>query len=213
MLLVFGPLAGVILALNLMVESLIKLPLIFMLADVGAHEGERPCGVGAGLAVALGHHPHGDTVRIGKRWFGAAHHWQQLGRPADQGVAPAGGVYCDGQAGAAPPALWKAIELLPLRGLPALQGELRSAAALSAAMPMLGAYSLLAGRHGHEGFSSAALLATTVTSFFSLSAILWLMRHSAGWRISWAATLCGRGDPQPHREGRTYFHLNKSHRG
>ena len=36
-------------------------------------------------------------------------------------------------------------------------------------------------RHGHEGFTAAALLATTVASFFSLSAILWLMRHSAGW--------------------------------
>ena len=28
---------------------------------------------------------------------------------------------------------------------------------------------------------ASALLATTVGSFFSLSAILWLMRHSAGW--------------------------------
>ena len=42
MLLLFGPLGGVILALNLIVENLIKLPLLFTLADAGAHEGERP---------------------------------------------------------------------------------------------------------------------------------------------------------------------------
>ena len=45
MLLLFGPLAGVILALNLIVENLIKLPLLFTLADAGAHVGDRPSAV------------------------------------------------------------------------------------------------------------------------------------------------------------------------
>ncbi len=70
--------------------------------------------------------------------------------------------------------------LLPWLGWAAVQGDLRSAAVPSAAMPMLGIYSLLAQRHGHEGFTAAALLATTVASFFSISAIPWLMRHTPG---------------------------------
>jgi uncharacterized membrane protein YfbV (UPF0208 family) len=40
-------------------------------------------------------------------------------------------------------------------------------------MPMLGIYAILSQRHGHEGISSAALLVTTVASFFTLSAFLW----------------------------------------
>ena len=51
--------------------------------------------------------------------------------------------------------------------------QLRTAALLSCAMPMLGIYAILSQRHGHEGISSAALLVTTVASFFTLSAFLW----------------------------------------
>jgi len=75
-----------------------------------------------------------------------------------------------------PAAVWAAVLLLPMMGLPALTGELRAAAVLSAAMPMLGIFPLLAQRHGHEGFAAAALLAATVLSFFPLSAILWLLK-------------------------------------
>jgi predicted permease len=74
-----------------------------------------------------------------------------------------------------------ALVLLPLLGLPLLQGDLRTAAVLSAAMPMLGIYSLLASRHGFEGFTAAALLVTTGASFLSLSVVLWLMHNSLGW--------------------------------
>ena len=80
-----------------------------------------------------------------------------------------------------PAAVWGAIALLAALGLPVPEGDLRAAAVLSAAMPMLGVYAILAQRHGHEGFAAAALLGTTAASFVSLNAILWLMRHSAGW--------------------------------
>ena len=55
---------------------------------------------------------------------------------------------------------------------------LRSAALLTAALPMLGIYTLLSQRHGHGAISAAALLVTTVLSFFTLSALLWLLRHA-----------------------------------
>ena len=49
------------------------------------------------------------------------------------------------------------------------------------AMPMMGIYAILAQRHGHEGLASAALLVGTMASFFTLSGLLWLLRHGAGW--------------------------------
>jgi malonate transporter and related proteins len=50
---------------------------------------------------------------------------------------------------------------------------LRTAAIALAAMPMLGIFPVLAQKHGHEGFCAAALLVTTVASFFTLSVLLW----------------------------------------
>ena len=210
MLLVFGPLAGVILALNLVVENLIKLPLLFALADAGAHEGERPT---LGLAVwqtarRLARNPMIMAIMAG--FLVSMLGWQLpsvISRTVNLFASASGGLALfiiggnlvglqvkglrSQVAGIAlgklvlhPLALSAAIMLLPLVGLPALEGDLRAAAVLSAAMPMLGIYSLLAGRHGFEGFSAAALLATTASSFITLSAILWLMRHSAGWLAS-----------------------------
>ncbi|MDP3833008.1 MAG: AEC family transporter [Hydrogenophaga sp.] len=207
MLLAFGPLAGVILALNLIVENLIKLPLLFTLADAGAHRGER-------LSLAQALRQTGARlvrnpmiVAILAGFVVALLDWQlptviartvTLFSAASSGIAlfVIGGTLVGlqvrglrrqvalisaGKLLLHPLAVFGAVALLPLLGLPAVQGELRAAAVLSAAMPMLGIYPLLAQRHGFEGFTAAALLATTVASFFTLSAILWLMRHSAGW--------------------------------
>jgi malonate transporter len=207
MLLIFGPLAGVILALNLIVENLIKLPLLFTLADAGAHVGERPSPalVLRQTAERLGRNPMIVAIVLG--FLVSLLGWQLpsvISRTVNLFAAASGGlalfiiggnlvglpirgmrrqvgVIAAGKLFLHPLAIWTAIMLLPLLGMPALQGELRAAAVLSAAMPMLGIYSLLAGRHGFEGFSAAALLVATAASFFSLSAILWLMRHSAGW--------------------------------
>lgn len=207
MLLIFGPLAGVILALNLIVENLIKLPLLFTLADAGAHVGERPSpalvlrqtaerlarnpmivAIVLGFLVSLLGWQLPSVISRTVNLFAAASGGLALfiigGNLVDlpiRGMRRQVGAIAAGKLFLHPLAVWTAIMLLPLLGLPALQGELRAAAVLSAAMPMLGIYSLLAGRHGFEGFSAAALLVATAASFFSLSAILWLMRHSAGW--------------------------------
>jgi predicted permease len=45
-----------------------------------------------------------------------------------------------------------------------------------AAMPMMGTYIVLAQLYGKEDISAAALLVTTATSFFTLSALLWLLK-------------------------------------
>jgi predicted permease len=44
-------------------------------------------------------------------------------------------------------------------------------------MPMLGIFPILAQRHGHEDTAAAALLITTIASFFTLSGLLWMLKH------------------------------------
>ena len=62
-------------------------------------------------------------------------------------------------------------------GLGPLDPQLRAAVLLTAACPMMGIYPVLAQRHGREGLAAAASLGTTVASFFSISALLWLASH------------------------------------
>jgi malonate transporter len=74
-----------------------------------------------------------------------------------------------------PLAVWAAIALLPLFGLPGLDPALATAAVLLAAMPMLSIYPILAQAYGEEDLSATVLLLATVASFFTLSALLWLV--------------------------------------
>ena len=53
--------------------------------------------------------------------------------------------------------------------------ELRQAAILIASMPMLGIYPILAQKYGLDGFCAAALLFTTLASFVSINVVLWLL--------------------------------------
>ncbi len=50
-----------------------------------------------------------------------------------------------------------------------------------ASMPMMSLYTLIGQRHGQEAFCAAAMLFTTVVSFFTISAILWGLNHLPGW--------------------------------
>ena len=69
-------------------------------------------------------------------------------------------------------ALW-GLEAL---GMPPLDAKLRIGVVLAAACPMFGIYPILAQKHGHEGLAAAALLGTTVASFFTISLALWVLR-------------------------------------
>ena len=207
MLLLFGPLGGVVLALNLIVENLLKLPLLFTLADAGAHEGQRLSaaavlrqtadrlarnpmiiGIVLGFLVSLSGWTLPSVLnRFVTLFSGAAGGLAlfiiggNLVGLQVRGLRRQVGLIALGKLVLHPAAVWAAIVLLGALGLPVPEGGLRAAAVLSAAMPMLGVYAILAQRHGHEGFAAAALLVTTAGSFLTLNAILWLMRHSAGW--------------------------------
>ncbi|SES10094.1 hypothetical protein SAMN04490244_105363 [Tranquillimonas rosea] len=65
--------------------------------------------------------------------------------------------------------------VLPALGLPALDAELKAAVVLSAAMPMLGIYAILAQPYGHDGVASIALLTATAGAFLTVNALLVLL--------------------------------------
>ena len=111
-----APVADVSLALNMVVENLLIIPILLALADTNRH---------------------------------AAGHWHLLAVMT-----------------------W----LVPV-GDP----QLKVALLLTGAMSMMGNDTILAQRQGHEGVASAALLVGTMASFFTLSGLLWLLRHGAGW--------------------------------
>lgn len=65
-----------------------------------------------------------------------------------------------------------ALIALPMIGLAPLSPDLKAALILSTAMPMFSIYAIFAQEHGHEGVASIALLTSTVAAFFTLSALL-----------------------------------------
>lgn len=71
-----------------------------------------------------------------------------------------------------PTLVFGAAMLVPLLGLPALGVEMHTAVILSAAMPIFGIYTVLAQEYGHDGVASIAQLGGTFGSFFTLSALL-----------------------------------------
>lgn len=70
-----------------------------------------------------------------------------------------------------------AIALIPVLGLTPMTPILQLGVLLMAATPMTSIYASLAQQYGLEDFCSVAQMLTTVTSFFTLSALLSLFQH------------------------------------
>jgi predicted permease len=200
LLLTFAPVAGVALALNMIVENALMIPLSLALAERGRSEAGpwhkllaqslarlavNPIviAVAAGLAVSL--------LRL--TLPAPAVRTMDLFAMASSGVSllviggTLAGLHIGPLARRATPvvaaklighplAVWSGILLLPLLGLPALDPALAMAAVLLAAMPMLSIYPILAQAYGEEDLSATVLLLATIASFFTLSALLWLVR-------------------------------------
>jgi hypothetical protein len=62
--------------------------------------------------------------------------------------------------------------------LPPMARELQVAVVIMAAVPMLGIYPILAQKHGHDGMAAGAQAGTTVVSFFTLTLLLYLIQLS-----------------------------------
>ena len=196
LLLTLGPVAGVVLALNMVVENLLIIPLLLAVAGSEGSPGQwrqallqtlrgllrNPMiwGIVGGFLVSLsGLHmpePVSRTVNLFSAASGALSLFVIGGSLV--GLKPEGlrGTLAQialGKLIVHP--LLMAVVLLWL--IPVADPALRTAALLTCAMPMMGIYTILAQRFGHGAISAAALLVTTVLSFFTLSGLLWVLRH------------------------------------
>ena len=193
-----APVAGVALALNMVVENLLIIPLLLALADLGGPQGQRWTTVLRQTLLGLARNPMiiGIVLGMGASLMG----WRlpEAGARTVQLFAQASGALSLFVIGgslvglSAGQTLWSRVlqigagKLLlhPLAMLGVLawvvpmdDPALRTALVLTTAMPMMGIYTILAQRHGHQGLSSAALLSTTVASFFTLSGLLWVLQQ------------------------------------
>ena len=204
-LLTLGPVAGVVLGLNMIVENLVIIPLLLALAERGQGAGgawhrvlrqtlgkllRNPLVLSllAGFAVSLlGLQlppALGRTVTLFAQASGALSLFVIGGALVGlkiQGLRRQVAQIAAGKLLLHPLAVAGVLLLCEVTGLATLTPPLRTAAMLMAAMPMMGIYTILAQRHGREALAAAALLGTTAASFVTISGLLWALAHLPGW--------------------------------
>ena len=198
MLLAFPDLAGVILALNLLVENLILIPLCLLLVELASGSPGHPIlprlgrillglakmpmliALALGMLVSLIGVPlPGPMVRFVDMLAVSAGAISLLVIGGSLvGLPLHGNRSLAAQISASKLLLHPALvalsaTVLLASGLITLTPELHSAAILSAAMPMFGIYTVLAQRQGLEGAASLAMLTATSLAFVTLTALLW----------------------------------------
>ncbi len=196
-----APVAGVALALNMVVENLLIIPVLLALADMDRHEAGHWHKLLLQTFRGLARNPMIIAIVAG---FLVSASGLQMPSPVSRTVtlfAQASsalslfviggslvGLQLQGLRAAVAQIDFGKLVLHPLCLLavmtwlvPLDDPHLKAALLLTGAMPTMGIYAILAQRHGHEGLASAALLVGTMASFFTLSALLWLLRHGAGW--------------------------------
>jgi predicted permease len=196
-----GPVAGVALALTMLVENLLTIPLALLLADqtegqsgLHWHEVLRDTGrklatnplivaIVLGLLTALLQPPLPEIVTRSIALVAAASSPVALFVIGGTLVGlQVRGLLGDVALIATGKLLLHPLAVLGLLWLlPPLDPALRTAAVVFAAMPMFSIYPVLAQKYHHEGFCAAALFATTVAALGSISALLWLLQQLPGW--------------------------------
>lgn len=204
-LLTLGPVAGVLLGLNMIVENLLLIPLLLALAESGEGRGgawhlvlrqsllnllRNPMVLGllAGLLVSLMGwklpSPVGRTVTLFSQASGALSLFVIGGALVGlqiQGMRRQVAQIAVGKLLLHPLAVVAVLLLSEAAGLVPMAPQLRIGLVLTAACPMLGIYPILAQRHGREGLAAAALLGATVASFVTISLLLWAFQQLPGW--------------------------------
>ena len=193
-----GSSAAVILGMNMLVENLLFIPVLLALADSaggGRHWRAVLRGVAAGLwrnplvlALAAGlvaallglklPAPIERTVSLLAQASAALSLFVIGGSLAGlrlQGMGRQVARIAVGKLVAHPLLTAGVLALAAALGTPLADPALRTGVILTTACPMFSIYPILAGRHGEEGLAAAALLGTTMASFFSISALLWLL--------------------------------------
>jgi predicted permease len=204
LLLTLPSVAGVVLALNMMVENLVVIPLVLLLAERGqGGEGRWHAVVGKSLE-RLAANPL--LIAIAGGIAMSALGWRlpaAVARTVDlfalscsalslfviggtlvalpmRGLGSKVVPIAVGKLILHPLAVGLAVLALPALGMPALDPALRAAAVLTAAVPMMGIYPIFAQAYGHEDLGAASMLVATVASFFTLSGLLWMFANHPG---------------------------------
>lgn len=200
MLLSLGPLAsvaGVALALNMMVENLLLIPLLLAWAETGQVQNRWQT-ILVQTLKGMFYNPMiwGIVLGFAFSWF----EWQltpSLSRTVNLFAQASGalslfviggslvGLSVQGmgtrvvQIAAGKLLLHPLLMLVVLLFIvPIHDPILWTAALLTCAMPMFGIYPILTQKHGHEGLSAAALLITTMASFVTLNLLLWQLQKN-----------------------------------
>lgn len=193
--------AGVSLALNMVVENLLIIPLLMALADLDADEHlsvwqrvvqtvqglvRNPMIIGIAVGVlfaGMGWHlpaPLGRTVTLFAQASGVLSLLVIGGSLVGLRPDPAERVAV-GQIALGKLVLHPLVTLAVATWLvPVDEPALRAALLLTTALPTMGIYTVLSQRYGLSGLSSASLLVSTVASFVTLSGLLWLLPMVAG---------------------------------
>lgn len=203
LLLTLAPVAGVALALNMVVENLIVIPLLLALAERGRGAGgawwrvvgqslarlaRNPLiiGLAAGLLVSLIGWQLPQALQRSVDLFAAASAALSLfviggslvGLPLRgmlREVAPIVAVKLLGF----PVLVYGALQVLPVLGIAPVSPSLQQAAVLMAAMPMMGIYPVLALQYGLQGLAASAMLVATAVSFVTINLLLWVFARMA----------------------------------
>ena len=195
-LLVIGPIASVALALNMLVENLLMIPLTLALAEISFGQGQRFWPVLGGIATRLLRSPLIVSIAVGMALsiLGISLP-TPLARTVDMLAMASGpvalfviganlhGLHLGGMVGNLSLIVLGKLLLHPLAVAAALllfpvsNPDLRTAAILMAAVPMMGIYPLLGQRFGQEKLCSAAQLGATVLSFITLRLLLLVLQH------------------------------------
>jgi malonate transporter and related proteins len=196
-----APVAGVALALNMVVENLLIIPVLLALADMDRHEAGHWRKLVIQTLRGLARNPLIIAIVAG---FLVSALNLQLPSPVSRTV----NLFAQASSALSLFVIGGSLVGLQLQGLrtavaqigigklvlhplcllavmtwlvPIDDPQLKVALLLTGAMPTMGIYAILAQRQGHEGLASAALLVVTMASFFTLSGLLWVLRHSTGW--------------------------------
>ena len=200
LLLTMAPISGVALALNMIVENLVVTPLLLVMADRSCGKPDRwyrvightlarlaanplIIGIFAGFCVSMAGWklPAAavQTVSMLAMASGALALFviggTLVGLPT-RGLGKRVAPIVMGKLILHPLAVLGAIQILPMMGLPMLMPSLEMAAIIMAAMPMMSIYTILAQIYGREEISAAAMLVTTVFSFFTISGLLAILQ-------------------------------------
>jgi predicted permease len=192
--------AAVALAMCMLIENLLMIPLALVMADSGAAGGES---WRRSLRLSLAQLPRNPVIVAIVAGFGVA----MIGIPVSATLSRTINMLAMSSTAVALFVIGGSLVGLTTRGmkrdvsavglgklllhplvvgalmwlLPPDEPLLRAAGVVYAGVPMLSIYPILAQKYHFDGFCAAALLFSTVLSFVTISANLWLLRAVLGW--------------------------------